>query len=561
MFGREVYFGGIRVGTNFALTPGYVSQPIPVMSGLSAAPSTVEIYVNDVLRQVSSIPPGPFALDNLPAMVGNGEARMVVRDILGRETVIVQSFFSASQLLAAGLDDWTVEAGAVRRDLGLVSDHYGPGFASGTWRRGISNTLTLEGRLEGARDNQLVGASIVSALPAQFLGKAAIAASHTDALGSGSLWLVGVERTGMQATASLQAQGASRNFRQLGEANDFTATKLQLAGNASYTSERAGTFGVGFASIRRYDSDKVATLTANYATRIGERSSLTLNISRAVDGVSGTAFGITFVMPLEKNRIVTAVANSHGKTQDYYATAAQNSDGDSGLGWRVLAGSVAERAHAEAGAYYLGRYAALSGDASVSSIQKTARFSASGGVVVADGHFFATRRVDQSFAIVEVPGHAGVGVGIGSNVLTRTDSAGIALIPHLLPYQSNALRIDPSDLPVSAEIDNIERGAVPAWRSAVKVKFPVRTGRGALLRIVLDDGDVAPAGAVVSIDGDNQEFFVARRGEAFVTGLQPANSLRLKWQEKECRFEVALPPANADEIARVGPLACHGVSR
>jgi outer membrane usher protein len=51
---------------------------------------------------------------------------------------------------------------------------------------------------------------------------------------------------------------------------------------------------------------------------------------------------------------------------------------------------------------------------------------------------------------------------------------------------------------VSAEIDSIEQSVVPAWRSAVKVAFPVRSGRGALLRIVLDDGEAAPAGAFVS---------------------------------------------------------------
>src|SRR5262249_16846743 len=121
--------------------------------------------------------------------------------------------------------------------------------------------------------------------------------------------------------------------------------------------------------------------------------------------------------------------------------------------------------------------------------------------------------------------------------------------------------IDPNELPASAEIDNIERSPVPAWRSAVKVKFAVRSGRGALLRIVLDDGEVAPAGATVAIEGDPQEFFVARRGEAFVTGLQPSNQLSLKWQDQECRFDVTLQPAANDEIARVGPLACHGVKR
>ena len=38
-----------------------------------------------------------------------------------------------------------------------------------------------------------------------------------------------------------------------------------------------------------------------------------------------------------------------------------------------------------------------------------------------------------------------------------------------------------------AEIDNIEQIAVPPWRSGVKVVFPVRSGRAALLRIVLDN--------------------------------------------------------------------------
>src|SRR5439155_132599 len=134
MWGREVYFGGVRYGSNFALTPGYVSQPLPAVTGLSAAPSTVELYVNDVLRQVSNVPAGPFAIDSLPVLTGNGEARLVVRDLLGRETVIVQPFFTSSQLLSPGLDDWSAETGAVRRDLGSASDHYGPGFMSGTWR-------------------------------------------------------------------------------------------------------------------------------------------------------------------------------------------------------------------------------------------------------------------------------------------------------------------------------------------------------------------------------------------------------------------------------------------
>ncbi|UUZ66867.1 hypothetical protein LP416_17470 [Polaromonas sp. P2-4] len=38
--------------------------------------------------------------------------------------------------------------------------------------------------------------------------------------------------------------------------------------------------------------------------------------------------------------------------------------------------------------------------------------------------------------------------------------------------------------------------------------------------------------------------------------MQPTNRLRLKWNNASCTFNVALPPGEKDEIARVGPLTC-----
>ena len=106
----------------------------------------------------------------------------------------------------------------------------------------------------------------------------------------------------------------------------------------------------------------------------------------------------------------------------------------------------------------------------------------------------------------------------------------------------------------------VPSGTVPTVNPAtVKVRFPVRSGRGALLKIVFDDGEPAPLGAIVQITGDNQEFYVARRGEAFVTGLQPGSRVTLSWKEQRCTFDVVLPAESPDEIARVGPLSCTGV--
>jgi outer membrane usher protein len=114
---------------------------------------------------------------------------------------------------------------------------------------------------------------------------------------------------------------------------------------------------------------------------------------------------------------------------------------------------------------------------------------------------------------------------------------------------------------VSAELDSIAQIAVPARRSVVKVVFPVRRGRAVLLKIVLDDAVVAPTGAIVQIDDDDRDFYVAHRGEAFVTGLQKTNQLSLLWKKQKCSFRVNLPAESKDEIVRLGPIICRGVKR
>lgn len=560
-WGRATYFGGVQLASNFALAPGFVSQPIPTLTGSSSAPSTVELYVNDVLRQTSSVPTGPFAIDNFPALTGAGQARLVVRDLLGRETVIVHSFFSHDALLARGLSEWSLEAGAVRRNLGTNNAEYGQPFAAGLWRHGVSDDLTLRLRGEGGRDTRAAGVDASFALPLQMLGQAGLALSHDHAAGRGHTWLLGMEGSHSNSSFSLRTQGASRNWRPLGLSGSSLPNRSELSASYSHSLDTWGVLGVGFARIATFDRGTVTTLSANYSMRLGERGSLTFSASRASGVSSGVSLGASLTMPLGEQVNASASVSHRGGATDAYASASKALSAETGLGWRTLAGTRGGTAYTEGGLYYQGDKQLLTGDTSVSATQQTLRLGAQGGLVFMGGRFFRARYLQDSFALVEVPGHANVGVGFHGSVLTRTDEYGQALLPRLIPYQANSIRLDPSELPISAELDNIEQVAVPAWRSGVRVTFPVRSGRGALLRIVLDDGEPAPAGAPIELVGDKQEFFVARRGEAFVTGLQSHNTLRLSWKGAACSISVALPPGTPDEIARIGPLACTGVKR
>ncbi len=578
--GRSVYFGGLQIGRNFSLNPNFNAQPIPVISGTSSAPSTVELYVNDVLRQTSNVPTGPFVLDNFPTIGSAGDARVVVRDALGRETVLTVPFFGHADLLEQGLSDWNFDLGAVRKNFGQASYDYGEKFLAGLYRYGVSKSLTLEANAQWGDEHHVVGFGASVALPFQMLGRAGITASDTDGLGRGHQWLLGLEQVTLKDGFSLRAQGASRNYRTIGDLTTSATTRLQLS--ASYRKEinRDHAFGLGLAQVKTFGNGNITTASANYTWRLANRSAVSFSLSHAVadnfvttlpGNRNSTRLGISWSIPLESNINLTANLNhQNGRTEGYVA-ASKNLSADTGYGWRTLAGwrdnsggSNASNGSvfAEGGLYYQGDKILLTGDIAAAKNSQSVRVGAQGGLVLIDGKFFASRTVNDSFALVHVPGYADVGVGFSGSRLNTTDAEGYALVTRLSPYANNSIRLNAQELPIGAELDTIEQSVVPPARSGVKVTFPVRSGQAALLKILLDDGEVAPAGAIIQILGDKQEFYVARRGEAFVTGLQAKNKLELRWNDTKCTMDVDVPQiANKEDIVRLAPMVCKGIKR
>lgn len=560
-FNSSFNFMGIQLTRNFSLRPGFVTQPIPVLFGTSSTPSMIDLYVNEVLRQTTRVPTGPFTIDNLPLITESGEARLVVKDALGRETVSVQPFFTHADLLEQGLSDWAVELGKIRRNLGTDNANYGPSFASALWRQGINKQLTAQAELKWSADTKRMSGGAVYALPLQALGILEIARSHDQTLGQGRKWALGFEKSTPTQRLTWRTEGASRAYREIDWESNTVPNRLQISSSYSYTSARFGAMSLAYARTNTFDQGYLSTLSASYAIRVGPRGSASLTANRVVGKTSAYTIGLALLFSLEKGITVTSNTTQTAGQTDTYISASRPLMTDIGTSWRALSGTRSGVVYSEGGLYYQGNKGQLSADMSASAAQQTWRLGAQGGAVLMDKRFFAARRIENSFALVDIPNYPGIKVNFQGNNAMRTDKNGILMLTNLQPYQNNRIQLDVSELPLNAEIDNLEQVAVPAAHSGVKITFPIRTGRAALIRIVFDDGLPAPVGAEVKLMGDQKDFFVARHGQTFITGLQEKNTLRLKWNERYCDLDITLPPEKPNDMTRLGPLTCLGVPR
>jgi len=142
---RPVYLGGMQIQRNFSLRSDLVTLPMPVVSGSAAVPSTLEVHTGNVRTYSGEVPAGPFELANFRVISGAGEARVVLKDTLGREIQTTLPFYTSSELLRQGLVDFSAEIGFPRRNHGTESsDDASDIMGTATVRYGLADRLTLE---------------------------------------------------------------------------------------------------------------------------------------------------------------------------------------------------------------------------------------------------------------------------------------------------------------------------------------------------------------------------------------------------------------------------------
>jgi outer membrane usher protein len=535
------------------------------LTGAAALPSTVDVLVNNVRRSSQPVQPGPFELNNVPIITGAGQIGLVVRDLQGRETVIQQSYYVAPELLARGLSDFSFEAGLLRTGYGRDSE-YGDAFGAATWRQGVSNNLSAEGRVEWQPSRRAGGVSVTSLLGTWGAAYVALAASSGNRQGppeSGQLLQLGIQRSTQKGSGTLRYEQASRGFAPFGEAVSPLA-----AGQRSRESWLASLGGslwgplsgaVSYVRRIRWDGDRVQWLGMSMSTPLWQRATLNASLNKRLDGDQDWSAGVFINFTLDNGIATSAQMNrGTGGELDGVLTAQRNVPAGPGLGWQVKASSTAGQ-RASGGLQYNSNYFET-GLQAVVDHDVAVRAGARGTVGWFEHMPFASRPMgESSVAVVKVDGVPGVSVQRSNQVVAVTNARGLAFVPGLLPWQENLIAIDLVDLPLDVDVASTRQEVTPYARSGVLVDFGAHRSRQALLVLRQPDGTPVPIGAIVRLLPAGPEFMVGRRGEAWLTDLaEESQGVQVSWPQGGCTLTLEVPASPDGTPGRVGPLECAG---
>jgi outer membrane usher protein len=556
-WGGAVRFGGIQWASNYTTRPGFITMPLPGIGGESALPSTVDVYVNNMLRLQNSLPSGPFHVADVPIITGEGDVRIVVRDLLGRQQIIDQPYYASPELLRGGLQEYSLETGFIRDNFTLTSNDYGRPLVVATDRVGLTDQLTGEVHGELLSEQQTVGFSS-SALVATFgVLDASIAGSHSRE-GNGELVGLGFQRSARGFSLGANVQYASREFLRVGILPYQPSTRLTSQLFASAGLGRYGSLSISRTRSEYYVGHTLDILSARHSINIGWLGYLSFSLVRTVTGTRDTTIALALTHSINARTSLTSTTTSDSGATTTELDLQRNLPAGRGMGYRVIADEGTFQAvdgtldlQGDAGAYEL--------EAREQSGSTQAQVSATGGLALLGGHVFATRTIQDSFAVVQVGTQSGVRVYRENQLVGQTNSAGYMLVPGLRAYQDNTIGIEQADIPLDRTVNTIQSQAVPYFRSGVLVNFPIEHPNGALLTVQLDSGTLLPAGAVVKVSGVEEEFPTGLNGEVYVTGLKEHNDLRAEWPGGACNFALGYEPSD-DPLPRLGPFVCKSAA-
>ena len=511
----------------------------------------MNIYVDSVLRASTRVDSGPFALSNVPVFTGQGNVQMVVQDALGRQQVISQPFINAALMLREGTHAGSVEAGLQRENYGLSDSRYTDGFVSGLYRYGFKYA-TVEMHGEVTSRNQDLG--VGSTLPLfNFMVLTASVAASMSQYGSGGLLQVQLSHQSQGFGISVSDTVTTKNYWQLGYDPGNPPSSHEFLAQGSMALGSRISFSLSYLNDANRDLPDIKTIATGLTFDMRHSGSLSLSISKELSNTQTLTVGALWVIPYGHQSVETSQINFAAHDTTANLDVSRTPDLEGGWGYRARTTVIKDESQ-DVGVTYLSKVGQIELDANHVASQVNEQVEATGGIAVLGGIVRPTRWIDCSFAMVEVPLKQTVDVYSNNRVIGHTDGSGIAVLPNLVAYENNNIRLDDTAIPLDVALDLSDRIVTPPQKGGYLIKFQAKKVTGATIILVDEHNQPIPAGALVHADGQASEQ-VARDGEVFMPDIVLPATVTATWNARRCTAR-ALPPASLIVLPTVGPFMC-----
>jgi outer membrane usher protein len=578
---RSLRMAGVVWRRNFDLRPDLLTYPLASMGGSAVVPSSVSLYVNGMQQYSTDVPGGPFVIDQVAGLNGAGQATVITRDALGRQVATTLPLYVDTRLLASGLSDFALAAGVLRRDYGLRSFRYERDpVLSASIRRGLSDALTLEAHTEAGPGLLNGGAGAMLRLgQAGGVLSGALAGSARrggDPGGEAGGWGFSNMRRGALATLGyqyiaprfgldLQSSRATAGYADLGTGQGAPVIRVNDRASLNVNMGFAGSASASMVHYRTPGLAAVRLAALAWSRSLGRDTFLSLSafqdLGRGDAARVNRGFSVTLSMSLGDRTSLSANSGRQGGVRATTLTATRAPDFDGGWGWGLQTSRNGAFDVSQAQVQYLGNAGQLSATTLRAGTTSSSSVGLSGSLVAMDGTLLAARHVGRGFALVST-GLPDIPVFNENRAIGHTGADGRLLVADLMPYTTNRIAIDPTNLPADMRLERTALAVVPLAGAGVVAGFPVERYRAATVIVHGADGKPLAAGTPVRLTGapGNPLLLVGYDGVLFVDGLKQTmnetNELVVGEGAAACTLRFAYQPGAEGQLPVIGPLRC-----
>ncbi len=535
--------------------------------------ATVEAFINGRVVRTVRLQPGTYDVSDFPFIQGSNDVELVISDSSGQREVISFSLFIDRTQLGRGLSEYGAYIGVDSSRLGNSIDYSDDLSASGFYRRGVTDDVTLGGNFQYNENGSLYGAEIVWGSPVGTLG-ADFGYSDLDGVGGGWAANISYERL-IQS-----AEGGGASF-----VAALEARSRRFGAPTQFAPDNAYSYNVTLGYSRAFADNSFAGVQLRYAdardgfedeqsarVSYGRRLTTNTNVVFDVDWIDGgfadgTSFRVSLVRRFGTSgsaraeydslaeRARLGYQTSGGRGVGAWSASGAFEGGADDLGFNGSAAYAANRA--DLGIGHSTAYSQVSSDIT----DQRSYLRAATSIAFAGGHFAVGRPISDSFVIARpYNGDRSIVVEIEPSTDgfdARSGAFGPALYGQISSYSPRTVIYDAAEAPPGFDVGTGALRILAPYRAGYLLHIGSDYGVTVIGRMIGRDGEPLTflAGEAIEQGGEGRrvEVFTNRQGVFGASGLRQGTWRIEMIGSPPIVYELIVPDA-PDGVARIGDI-------